>query len=219
MFKNTGMILIALKPDIVEPVLTKNKHLITNDKIIISIATGISIVLIEDYLGSKNSKVIRVMPNAFCSIKESSSVYCINSKITEEDELVVQNLFKNLGLMNKVNENLINVFSGFSGAGPAYIYVFAEALIDGALKNGVPYLMARDYAIQTLVGAVKLLDKQKDPYNMKYKITTPGGTTIAGINAMEKGKFRYTVMETISQDKIKAEQIEDSKLKYLKPKF
>jgi len=159
------------------------------------------------------------MPNALCSIRESSSVYCINSRIKEIDETLVQNLFKNVGLMAKINENIINVFAGFSGAGPAYVYVFAEALIDGALKNGVPFLMARDFAIQTLYGASKLLKLQKDPYNMKYKITTPGGNTITGINALEQHGFRYAVMEAISQAKIKADQMDEAKLKYLKPKF
>jgi pyrroline-5-carboxylate reductase len=208
-----------VKPDIVEPVMTENKHLVLADKIIVSIAAGVSIGLIEGYIGSDKSKVIRVMPNALCSIRESSSVYCVNARITESDELVVQNLFKNVGLMMKITEKLINVFSGFSGAGPAYVYLFAEALIDGALLNGVPFVQAREFAIQTLYGSAKLLMKKKDPYAMKYQITTPGGITIAGINALEQNNFRYAVMQAITQAKKKGDDMDELKLKYLKPKF
>ncbi len=219
MFSNAGIILISVKPDIVESVLSQNKHLITDNKIIVSIAAGVSVASIEEYIGSKSSKIIRVMPNALCSVRESSSVYCVNSRINTEDELLVQNLFKNVGLIMKINEKLINVFSGFSGAGPAYIYVFAEALIDGALKNGVPFVQAREFAIQTLYGSAKLLKQKKDPYHMKYQITTPGGLTIAGLNALEQNNFRYAVMEAISQAKKKGDDFDELKAKYLKPKF
>ena len=202
-----------------ETVLTQNKHLITENTIIVSIAAGVSINLLEQYIGSYNSKVVRVMPNALCSIRESSSVYCVNNRVNEYDEELVSNLFKNVGLIMKVNEKLMNAFTGFTGSGPAYVYLFAEALIDGALKNGIPYNEAKEFAIQTLYGTAKMLKQKKDPIQLKYQIVTPGGTTIAGLNALEQNGFRYAVMEAISQAKKRADDMDELKLKNLKPKF
>ena len=175
LFKNVSIILIAVKPDIVESVLVQCKHLITENKIIVSIASGIPIILLETYIANPKAKIIRVNLNALCSIRESSSVYCVNSNINEIDEYLITNLFKNVGIIEKINEKTFNTFSGYSGAGPAYVYVFVEALIDGAIKKGIPYSIAKEFAIKTLLGACKLLSKNKDLHSMKYQIASPGG--------------------------------------------
>src|SRR5690606_16066826 len=131
--------------------IERNKNYINSDHLIISIAAGISIEIFE-YLfkGKTTPKIIRIMTNHLCLINEGAGVYSVNSKCQNADEKIVLKLMSPVGLIKKVEDKQMNVFTALSGSGPAFVYHFAESLIDASLKNGVDIVTARQYAIQVI---------------------------------------------------------------------
>ncbi len=223
-FNNSKIIFICVKPDIVEPLLKTNKNLINEKTLLVSIAAGISLEYMENVFinNEKRPKIIRIMSNHLCSINESSSIYCINNKCTNEDGEIINLLLSKVGIIKKVDEKTLNVFTALAGSGPAFVYLFIDSLIEAGILNGIDYNTARDFAIQTTYASAKYL-KDKDikyPSNMKYVVTTPNGTTIAGLEKLEKNKFKYTIMEAISAASNRAKEIEIEKMKLInKSKF
>jgi len=236
-FSNTDIIFLCVKPDLIQPILERNLKIISSsdrnkkiEKLLVSIAAGISLDFMLKVFTEKQDKnsnftfpkIIRIMSNHLCSINESSSVYCTNEKCEIEDEEIIKILLKNIGLIRKVNENQINAFTALAGSGPAFVYLFVESLIDASILNGIDFNNARDYSVQTVYAAAKYLrDKnERNPSNLKYIVTTPNGTTIAGLEALESNKFKYAVMQAISQATKRGKEIEKEKiLLFSKPKL
>jgi len=241
LFKNADIIFLCVKPDLIEALLAKNKNLIISDasanensksskKLLVSIAAGISIDFMQKafetaagkMIATNFPKIIRIMSNHLCSINESSSVYCANKECESEDEEIVKVLLKNVGLIKKVNESQINAFTALAGSGPAFVYLFIESLIDGCVLNGIDFNTARDYSVQTVYAAAKYLKdmNERNPSNLKYVVTTPNGTTIAGLEALEKNRFKYAVMQAISKATNRGKEIEEKKMQlFAKSKF
>lgn len=232
-FDNANIIFLCVKPDLIQGLIERNLNSIlennnnynTGKKVIISIAAGISISFMENIFKSvkaKIPKIIRIMSNHLCSIKQASSVYCLNSECQAEDEHMLNAMLKNVGIIKKVSENQINAFTALAGSGPAFVYYFIESLIDASILNGIDFNTARDYAIQTVMAAAKFLkdENEKNPSNVKYVVTTPNGTTIAGLAALERNKFKHAVMQAISQATKRGRKIENDKMKiFAKAKF
>jgi pyrroline-5-carboxylate reductase len=221
-FKNCKIIFICVKPDTVEGLLDRNRFLINKNTMLVSICAGISINYIEKILSHNIPKVIRIMANHLCLMFESASVYSTNNLCLAEDEEIVKLLLRNVGLIKKVNEKQMNAFTALSGSGPAFVYQFAESLIDGALKNGVDISTAREYAIQVIYGAAKYMKEsnEKNPNTIKYIVTTPNGTTIVGLTELDKYKFKFAVNQAITAATKRGAEIEDEKIKsFTKPKF
>lgn len=170
----------------------------------------------ESYLNSSAEipKIIRIMSNHLCSIGEAGSVYSINKNCDLEDEELISFLLKNLGLVRKIDEKLMNAFTALTGSGPAFVYHFIESLVDASLKCGIDVQTAREFATQTVFAAAKYVNNtsDKNPNNIQYIVTTPNGTTIAGLNQLNKHAFKYAVSEAISAASIRGEEIEQSKL-------
>jgi pyrroline-5-carboxylate reductase len=226
-YNNSKIIFICVKPDIVEPLLKRNINLINENTLLVSIAAGISLEYMENiFINEKEKnpkpKIIRIMSNHLCSINESSSVYCVNDKCSNEDGEIINLLLSKVGIIKKVEEKTLNVFTALAGSGPAFVYLFIDSLIEAGILNGIDYNTARDFAVQTTYASAKYL-KDKDikyPSNMKYVVTTPNGTTIAGLEKLEKNKFKYAIMEAISAASIRGKQIELEKMKLInKSKF
>jgi pyrroline-5-carboxylate reductase len=220
-FKKSKIIFICVKPDTVEGLINRNIDYITSDTLLISIAAGVSINYLENLFIHKNPKskinpkIIRIMTNHLCLILESASVYSVNSSCNLSDEKIVSTLLQNVGIIKKVDERQMNVFTALSGSGPAFVYQFLESLIDASLKNGVDIHIAREYAIQVLYGAAKFMKdgKEKNPNNIKYVVTTPNGTTITGLNQLDKYRFKYAVTQAITYATNRGEEIEIEKMK------
>lgn len=159
-------------------------------------------------------KIIRIMSNHLCSIGEAGSVYAANKNCDLEDEELITFLLKNLGLVRKIDEKLMNAFTALTGSGPAFVYHFIESLVDASLKCGIDVQTAREFAAQTVFAAAKYVNSSpdKNPNNIQYIVTTPNGTTIAGLNQLNKHAFKYAVSEAISAASIRGEEIEQSKL-------
>ncbi|KAL3913365.1 MAG: hypothetical protein SGILL_006523 [Bacillariaceae sp.] len=179
------VVLIAVKPNVVEDVCEEIRK-VHSEALIISIAAGVQIKALEKHLPGR--RVVRVMPNTGCLIAESASGYALGVLCTEQDKQTVQTVFGAVGIAREIKEVLLNAVTGLSGSGPAYVYQFIEALADGGVRSGLPREVAMQLAAQTVKGAAEMvLQTGEHPGSLKDKVCSPGGTTIAGVEALENG--------------------------------
>lgn len=191
------ILFLAVKPQNMAAVLAELKPLLTPQHLVISIAAGITLATMEAALGS-GQRVIRVMPNTPCLVNLSASGYALGSAATADDEKTIERLLAAVGLSFKVPEHLLNAVTGLSGSGPAFVYVMIEALSDGGVRMGLPRDVATKLAAQTLMGAAKMvLETGSHPGELKDAVTSPGGTTIAGLHALERGGLRASLMNAV----------------------
>jgi len=197
LIRNVDVVIYAVKPHILEDVLAEVKPHTAEKQLHISIAAGISLAFIEGRL-PPGTPVVRVMPNTPCLVGEGASAYAPGSAVGPDDEMLVTWLLNCAGVSVRVHENLMNAVTGLSGSGPAYVFLILEALIDGGVKAGLPRDTAATLAAQTVLGAARLLLETKEhPARLKDMVTTPGGTTIAGLHVLEQGKLRGTLMDAV----------------------
>lgn len=193
----SDIVVYAVKPYIMDHVLAEVGALAHQGQLHISIAAGITLAQIEKHF-SPGIPIVRAMPNTPCLIGEGASAFALGSAVTLEDEQMVKEIFDCTGVSVKVPENLINAVTGLSGSGPAYVFMILEALIDGGVKVGLPRETASLLAVQTVAGAAKMIQATKDhPGRLKDMVTTPGGTTIAGLHVLEQGKLRAVLMDAV----------------------
>ncbi len=169
---------------------------------------------LNPYPSCEIPKIVRIMTNHLCSINEAGSVYSINKNCDLEDEELIDFLLKKIGLVRKVDEKLMNAFTALTGSGPAFVYHFIESLVDASLKNGIDVNTAREFAVQTVFAASKYVKQtsDKNPNNIQYIVTTPKGTTISGLDMLNKHAFKYAVSEAITAASVRGEEIEKEKL-------
>lgn len=177
------------------PILKERK----NDFVLVSMAAGISISAIEK-MSDCDCAIIRIMPNTPVSVGEGMILYSANKNVGTEQIDTFVNALSMAGKLDNIPEDKIDAASALSGCGPAFVYMFAEALSDGAVECGLPRDKAMLYAAQTLLGAAKLLkDSGKHPGALKDAVCSPGGTTIAGVHALEDGAFRASTMNAVKK--------------------
>ncbi len=165
--------------------------------VLVSIMAGLEMATVQDMAGGEYP-VIRIMPNVAASVGESLLLCTATENTPEAAVAGFTEFMSEAGRLDFIPESLIDASSAVSGCGPAYVCLFVEALADGAVRCGVPRAKAMEYAVQTLLGTAKLLvDTGKHPAALKDEVTSPGGTTIAGIEALERGRFRHTVMDAV----------------------
>jgi len=191
------VIVLAVKPQNMAEVLQEIATAVTKSKLVISIAAGIPTTFIEGYL-KKGMRVVRVMPNTPALIGEGAAALTAGSYATGDDLALAQQIFDSVGITVIVKEELMDTVTGLSGSGPAYTFIMIEALSDGGVKMGLTRDVALKLAAQTLAGAAKLfLSGDRHPGQLKDMVTSPGGTTIAGVKALEDGKLRATLMDAV----------------------
>jgi len=165
--------------------------------VLVSMAAGLSIWDIRRMVG-KDYPVIRIMPNVPVAVGEGVTLYDCSDNVSAEAVSVFCDALAGTGMVSRLKENLIDAGSALSGSGPAFVSMFIEALADGALTCGLPRKLALEYACQTLIGTSKmLLQTGMHPGQMKDSICSPGGSTIAGVAALEGGAFRATAMDAV----------------------
>lgn len=202
--KSSDIIILSVKPYVIKDILSSVKDDLTKDKAIISIAAGISTEFIESTIDEKIS-VTRAMPNTPALIEEGMTALCRGKYTSDKDINLAHDLFSSIGRCIEVQEKFINAVTGISGSGPAFVYFMIEALADGGLKLGLPKKTAIELAAQTLLGASKMvLETGKHPSMLKDEVTTPGGTTIAGLAVMEENKIHSALMKTVEETAITA---------------
>jgi pyrroline-5-carboxylate reductase len=154
-----------------------------------------------------HERIARVMPNVNCLCQSAASAFTL-LKDSEQDSKIIEEIFSSVGSISKVSESSLDAVTGLSGSGPAYVFEFIEALSDAGVLNGLPREIATQLAIQTVFGSAKmLLDTKKHPGELKWMVTSPGGTTIEGLNQLEQGKFHGVVMNAVTEATKKSIQL------------
>lgn len=197
--ENSDVVVLCVKPGVVTPVLAALPDGIRADeRLWISIAAGVTLESIETALGT-SARVIRVMPNTPALVGEGASVLCPNSRTHDEDRALADALFQAVGLTWEApSEHLIDAVTGLSGSGPAYVFLFLEALGDAGVRQGLPREAAYRLAFQTVLGAARLaLETGQHPAALKDQVTSPGGTTIAGLEQLEAAGVRAAIYAAV----------------------
>jgi pyrroline-5-carboxylate reductase len=194
----SDIIVYAVKPQIIAAVLKETAKKLDMSKLVISIAAGVPMAAIESCL-DKDLRLIRVMPNIAASVNEAASAIAAGAHATKEDIDLALAIFNSIGKSIFLKENyLMDAITGLSGSGPAYIFLIVDALADAGVKMGLARQDALFLSTQTVLGAAKLLlETQEHPGQLKDKVTSPGGTAIAGLATLEEGGLRTTLIHAV----------------------
>ena len=206
LIKNADAILLCVKPqDMISLTDSFNKE--RSSKLFISIAAGIKIDDLEKSL-KNDDRVIRVMPNTPAMIGQGASAQSKGKNATESDTEFVSKILNAVGISIEVPEKQLDAVTGLSGSGPAYIYTVIEALADGGVLVGLPKEKALTLAAKTVIGAAKMVMKSDEhPAKLRDQVASPGGTTIAGLAALESGKLRSTLIEAVKAATKRSEEL------------
>lgn len=195
----SSVIFLAVKPDVVPAVLAEcGATLLERGCLVVSIAAGVTLAQMEAALPA-GVRVVRVMPNLPALTQELAAGFCCGHHTTPKDAALVKSLLGTVGRAEEVPEKLMDAVTGLSGSGPAYAFLMIEALADGGVRAGLPRATAMVLAAQTLKGAAAMqLATGKHPGELKDMVCSPGGTTIAGVEALEKAGFRAGVIGAVT---------------------
>lgn len=195
--KKSDIIFLAVKPNVYQSVLKEINYHINSEKLIISMMAGITIDDINQYF-KQSTKIIRIMPNVGVTVNEGMIALSGGDNVGREEIDIAVELLSSIGRVDEIEEHLMDVVTGISGCGPAYIAMFVEALADGSVLRGMPRDKAYMYAAQTLIGTGKMiLEKGIHPGELKDLVSSPAGVTIEGVYNLEKRGFRNIIMETM----------------------
>jgi len=190
------VIVVCVKPDDVGSVLGELKEALTG-KLVVSIAAGLPISRLRQFAGN-GARIIRVMPNTPALVHRGATAFSRSAEVLDEDAELVNELFGSVGRVFEVPESALDAVTGLSGSGPAYIYTVIEALADGGVLMGLPRALALELAAQTVVGAGEMvLQTQMHPAELRDMVSSPGGTTIAAIEALEEGGLRAALIGAV----------------------
>jgi len=192
------IIIYATKPQILATVLKETADALDMSKLLISIAAGVPLAAIASGLG-KELRLIRVMPNICAFVKESATAIAAGEFVKNGDIELAKAIFDSVGMSVFIQENiLMDAFTGLSGSGPAYVFLIIDAMADAGVKMGLSRRDSLLLSAQTVMGSAKLLlESNEHPGQLKDRVTSPGGTSIAGIHTLEKGGLRTTIMDAV----------------------
>lgn len=193
------VILLCTKPlDVAGALADAAKMAADEPRLVISIAAGVTLAALEA-AAAENFRVIRAMPNTPALVGQGAAGYCLGTRASAADGAVAQSLLGAVGLAVEVPERLMDAVTGLSGSGPAYIYLVIEAMADGGVRAGIPRADAIRLAAQTVLGsAAMVLETGEHPAVLKDMVTSPGGTTIAGLAALERHGLRSALIEAVT---------------------
>ncbi len=204
---NAEIVFLAVKPQQMANILTEIKSHVTTDHLIVSIAAGIPLRMMVEVLGD-DRRLVRVMPNTPCLVGESASGFALGGAASDDDGILVQKMLSTVGIAVAVDESLLDAVTGLSGSGPAYVYEFIEALSEAGVCMGLPHEMATKLAVQTVFGAAQMvLQTGEHPVVLKNAVTSPGGTTIAGLRTLEQGGLRNCVIDAVRAATLRSKEL------------
>lgn len=204
---NSDITVLAVKPQNYPEVLDELKPFVTEDKVFVSIAAGISISYVQNLLGC-SCPVVRVMPNTPLLLKKGASALCPSENISDEDKQIVYDMFAGSGVCEYISEEHMNEIISVNGSSPAYIYLFAKAMADYAEKQGIDYDKAMNLICATLEGSAAMLRESGDTADeLIKKVSSKGGTTIAALDCLEKRGFYDSVQEAMQACTDRAEEL------------
>ncbi len=196
--KSSEFVFLAVKPQMISDVANELKNALNENSecIIVSMLAGVTTDTLGEYFG--NRKIIRIMPNTPATVGEGMMLVSGNKNVTDWDIAAFKDLMSMSGELDDIPENLIDAATAVSGCGPAFVYMFIEALADGGVKCGLSRDKAIKYAAQTLLGSAKMvLETGRHPEELKDAVCSPGGSTIAGVHSLEKGAFRSSAIDAV----------------------
>ena len=191
----SDIIVLAVKPQNMDDVLAEIGHLITDAKTLVSIAAGITLSYLKSKV--KTDRIVRVMPNTPALVGEGMSVISLCECFSGKEIDTVRQMLMSVGRVLTLPEKLMNAVTAVSGSGPAFVALFAEAMIDAGRRLGLGAEDAQTLAVQTLVGTAKLLDTGMQPEALRKMVTSPGGTTAEGLRVFEERDFRAIVSSAL----------------------
>jgi pyrroline-5-carboxylate reductase len=195
--RQSNVIVLAVKPQIMRGILAEIAPVVDSDTLVISIAAGITLETLQRGLGASR-RVVRVMPNTPALVLAGAAGISPGKAATAQDIALVERMFNAVGRAIVVSDEMMDVVTGLSGSGPAFIFALIEGLSDGGVLMGLARPTATLLAAQTVLGAAKMvLETGKHPGELKDMVTSPAGTTIAGMHALESGGLRGLMMEAV----------------------
>lgn len=207
----SDILVLAVKPNMYEKVIKEISSHVKEDVLIIAIAAGITIDFIEKSFG-RDMKVVRTMPNTPAMVGEGMTAISKNNNVTDEELKEVIAIFESFGKAEVIEEKLMDSIPAISGSSPAYVFMFIEALADGAVLRGMPRDKAYKFAAQAVLGSAKMvLETGEHPGSLKDKVCSPGGTTIEAVYSLEMNNFRGTVISAMESCTKKAIEMSNRK--------
>ncbi len=195
--KDSQVVVLSVKPQHYEAVIAEIKDIITEDKLIITIAPGKTLSWLEGKFG-KRVKIVRTMPNTPALVGEGMTGVCCNENVSKEDMAYALKIISSFGKAEIVSENIMDAVVAVSGSSPAYVFMLIEALADGAVNAGMARNAAYKFAAQAVLGSAKMvLETGKHPGELKDMVCSPGGTTIAAVEVLEDNRFRASIMKAM----------------------
>lgn len=195
--RQATVVVLATKPQVFGQVLPKVAAGLASDALVVSIAAGISTAIIERAL-PEGSRVVRTMPNTPSLVGAGATAIAAGRHATDADLALVEALFRSVGISVRVPEGQIDAVTGLSGSGPAYVFAMIEALRDAGAREGLPEETALRLATQTVFGAARLiLEEDEAPEVLRQRVTSPGGTTRAGLDALEAAGFTDAILAAV----------------------
>jgi pyrroline-5-carboxylate reductase len=212
--EKSEIIIYATKPQILGAVLKQTAPALDTSRLVISIAAGVPLAAIAAGL-KKELRLIRSMPNICAFVKESATAVCAGPFVQDGDVELARAVFDSVGKTVVLQENiLMDAFTGLSGSGPAYIFTIVDAMADAGVKMGLSRKDALFLSTQTMLGSARLLlESQEHPGQLKDRVTSPGGTTIAGIHTLEQGGLRATLINAVESATKRSRELGDMVVK------
>ena len=211
---NSDIIILAVKPQIIDPVMAEISDSLTTEKLLISIAAGVPCKRLEKALNIP-VPTVRIMPNTPALINRGISAIAAGSHAQDNHLEITQNIFACLGETVLVPENAMDMVTAVSGSGPAYVFLVIEAMLDAAVSLGLARDLARKLVIETVLGSTEMLKESgKHPMELKDMVTSPGGTTIAGLAELEKNGLRHAFNEAFKSACRRSQELGNSLVRY-----
>jgi pyrroline-5-carboxylate reductase len=204
----SDVIILAVKPQIMGPVLREIAPAVDRTKLFISVAAGVATRTLRGHLDGRRARLIRVMPNTPALVLEGATAIARAEDLEAGDLEIAQALFGAVGRVVVLDEDHLDAVTGLSGSGPGYVAIVIEALADGGVKMGLDRATAMTLAIQTVLGSARLLlETGLHPGQLKDMVASPGGTTIAGIAALEDGAVRRTLIGAVERATLRSREL------------
>jgi pyrroline-5-carboxylate reductase len=205
--RHAEIIIYAVKPQIIASIFKETAPYLDMSKLVISIAAGVSLSFIENAF-KKEVRVIRVMPNIAAFVREAATAIASGKLANDNDIRIAQSIFNSVGKTVVVEEDLMDAVTGLSGSGPAFVFSFIEALVEGGVYMGLSHDTALSLAVQTVYGAAKMaLATKQHPAVLRDKVTSPGGTSSHGLAEMEKHGFKFTIIRAVEQATMRSKEL------------